>query len=196
MGHGTWTWTWNMDMVDMAWCVHGVCKVCACMVYMHGVCMVCAWCVQAFQLAALDTDLADPHELNAGLATPTKPAARAAPATPSTPPTPRMSAAPTATSIRAGAASCTAAPAESTAGGLQPVSSTCRVPRRLDGVASDSPEGLRLMMRAASATTVCLCFESSPASGSPPSPPRFGRLSPQQQALVGERPQILFDYFR
>ena len=160
----------------------------------YGICIVYTWYVQAFQLAALDTDLAAPHDLDAGLATPIKPAARAAPATPATPTTPQMSAAPTATSTRAGAASCAAAPAESAADGLQTVSSTCRVPRRLDCVASDAPEGLRLTMRAASAATVCLCFESSPASGSPPSPSP-GRLSPRQ-ALVSERPQILFDYFQ
>ena len=178
-------YAWHMRGTHMvyAWCmqVYAWC--------MHGVCMVRAWCMQAFQLAALDTDLAA-HELDAGLATPTKPATSAAPATPATPPTPRMSAAPTATSTRAGAASGAGAPAESATD-----SSMCRVPRRLDGVASDSQEGLRLTMRAASATTVCLCFESSPASGSPPSPSRSGRLSPRQ-ALVIEGPQILFDYFQ
>ena len=158
--------------------------------------------VQAFQLAALDAeldaDLAAPHELGAGPATPTTPAARAAPAAPATPPTPRTPAAPAAPSTRPAAASRSAAPAESAAGGLQPIASSSRAPRRLDGVAWGSPGELQLTMRAASATTVCLGFESNPAPGSPPRPPSpsgSGRLSPQQ-ALIVERPQILFDYFQ
>eukprot|EP00964_Phaeocystis_antarctica_P152988 scaffold121053_cov66-Phaeocystis_antarctica.AAC.1 len=44
-------------------------------------------------------------------------------------------------------------------------------------------QGLQLTMRAASATTVCLCFESSPASGSP-----SRRLSPRTATAASEPP--------